>query len=325
MNNELLDLPTFFQNSKDDIERKIQCIIKDKKILSLLEGGKRLRPILANLVFKSCTQGIESKSKYEKCLEGAVCIELAHSASLVNDDIIDRDMERRGKPPYYVKKGVDKAILDGHKLLAYGFTIALNHGSDMAKLYVDTWDEILDGEIEEVNFNKLDNENSYNNIDKSMLFEEYNKIIEMKTAKLFASSCKAGAIEANAKKSVFPIFEKYGKEVGIAYQLADDLVDLHNGEMLNSVILPILNLVEKEEYDFKNITINKLKKKFNKNSEKIKQLFNDEINKHIELAEFFSNSELIPESQYKDLLNQAPLYVVNQMLKQIKMTVKKQT
>ncbi len=66
-------------------------MIKDEKILTILKDGKRLRPLLASISFKVCTGGDEQSDQYQKFLEGSVGVELAHSASLVHDDIIDGD------------------------------------------------------------------------------------------------------------------------------------------------------------------------------------------------------------------------------------------
>ncbi|KAA0006011.1 MAG: hypothetical protein FE039_00750, partial [Thermoplasmata archaeon] len=84
-----LNLEDFFDLTRNDLEKKINSTISDKEILFILNGGKRLRALLAQLAFKSCTQGRESPEKYQKSLEGSVSVELAHGASLVHDDIID--------------------------------------------------------------------------------------------------------------------------------------------------------------------------------------------------------------------------------------------
>jgi len=195
MDDQVYDLDTFFQATKNDLERKIKTTISDKTIISILEGGKRLRPLLAHLTFKVCTLGKEPHSKYQKALEGGVSIELAHAASLVHDDIIDKDKERRGKSALHIAEGVDTAILKGHKLLAIGFNIALSHGDEFAKLYVDTWNNVLSGELDEVTFNKQDVVDITEISTKSSIFAVYLKIIDMKTASLFSSACKATMAE----------------------------------------------------------------------------------------------------------------------------------
>jgi len=321
MNVERLNLDTFFQNTKDDLEKKITDTIHDKKIILILKGGKRLRPLLAHLSFKVCTRGKETSSQYQKALEGAVSIELAHSASLVHDDIIDRDMERRGEPAFHIKEGIDDAILTGHKMLAFGFNIAMKHGEEIAKLYVDTWNDVLNGEMEEVDFNKKNIADSSGTLTKSEVFGTYNKIIDLKTAALFSSACKAGAIEANMSGDILRVFADYGREIGLAYQLADDLVDLANGENLDSVILPLLIRFDGETIDENSFNEKKIKKYFNKNSSRIKEFFIEEIKKHVKTAEILSKSEIIPKSPYKDLLTDAPSYLINKMLKEIDMKI----
>ena len=313
------DIEEFINITKRDLEKKIKDMITDKKIVGILKGGKRLRPLLAHISFKACTQGKETRKEYRKALEGGVVIELAHAASLVHDDIIDEDIERRGKPSYHVKKGIANAILTGHKMLVIGFNVALKHGEEWAKLYVDSWNEVVNGEINEVNFNKKNLKYWGQISSKSEILDIYNKIINLKTAVLFSSVCKAGALEANMTEDVIILFGDYGREIGIAYQLADDLVDLSKGEMIDSVIVPLLNKIEGSKIN----TLNKMviKRKFVKNKDKIQALYIDEIKKHIKKAEDLSLSKEIPESQYKNLLNDFPKYIINEMLKEINITL----
>lgn len=318
MKNKSLELESFFHETYNDIEQKLDDVISDKKIRNALIGGKRLRSLIAILSFKACTQGKEKFYKYDKSLEGTVSIELAHGASLLHDDIIDSDIERRGKPAYYVKEGVSKTLLIGHKMIAHGFDIALSHGKEVAKLYVDSWNKGLSGEIDEFNYNN--NGSSLINSTKKQMFEMYNKIINLKTADLFASASKVGAIEADKTGEILEVFSDYGRQIGLAYQLADDLVDLEHGEMLKSVILPLLNRFENKQ-KFGVINKHELKKMFAKNHEKIKEFYINEIIKHIHQAEELSNSNLIPESKYKNLLKQTPKFIINRMLSEIKIAI----
>ena len=322
MASKKINLNDFFENTKLDLEKKIATTIQDKKIISILDAGKRLRPLLAHLSFKVCTGGKETPYQYQKALEGTVVIELAHTASLIHDDIIDKDKERRGKPALHIKEGIPSAMLLGHKMLAIGLDIALRHGEKIAKLYTDTWNEILNGELKEVTFNKKDIQNNgAKEITKTKIFNEYNKIINMKTASLYSSACKAGAIEANANGQILTTLGEYGREIGLAYQLADDLVDLENGEIIGSVIIPLLNRLDKDIVDNNSLKIKSLRKKIAKNSSKIKQFYIDEIKKHVNKAIQLSSSEIIPQSPYKDMLIDAPTYIINKMLKEIKIAV----
>lgn len=322
MKNQPLTIDSFFEITKEDIEKKIASTISDKKIFSILKSGKRLRPLLAQLSFKVCTGGKETPYQYQRSVEGTVSIELAHTASLVHDDIIDEDKERRGKPAFYIEEGVPNALLNGHKMLAIGFNIALSHGEQIARLYVDTWSEILCGELKEVNFNKDDVKNGTNELStKSKIFSEYNKIINMKTASLFSSACKAGAIEADATGEILTTLADYGREIGLAYQLADDLVDLEKGEMIDSVVVPLLTRLENKTINNDSFKLNIIKRKLAKNSTKIKQLYIEEIRRHVSKAEKLSKSDIIPPSPYKDLLTDAPAYITNSMLKEIDIAI----
>jgi len=316
-----IKLEEFFDATKNDLENKINTTITDEKIKSILQGGKRLRSLLAQLTFKACTEGKETHSEYQKSLEGSVSIELAHGASLVHDDIIDKDAERRGKPAFHIKEGVGNAILTGHRMLAIGFDIALKHGKEVAKLYVNSWNEVVNGEIDEVNFNKKGLKNPKESYTKSAIFEAYNKIIDLKTASLFSSACKAGALEANMTGDILKVFANYGREIGLAYQLADDLVDLAKGEMIDSVIIPLINRLENKPIRKTSLKRWGIKHKFTKNQEKIKQIYISEIKKHVKKAEEISKSNLIPESKYKQLLSEAPTYIINKMLREISISV----
>jgi len=314
----ILTLDSFFNQTKADLEKKIESTINDKKILSILFHGKRLRPLLALLSFKVCTGGRETLYQYQHALEGTVTIELAHTASLIHDDIMDDDLERRGKPAFYTTDGISNAILIGHKMLAKGFSIALRHGEKLANLYVETWNDILNGQLGEINYDPDKIKNGSKGITtKSKIFKLYNKIIDQKTASLFASSCRAGAVEADASGEILDVLFVYGREVGLAYQLADDLVDLENGEMIDSVIIPLLTRLENKKVNHKKLDEESIKSILQKNESKIKKMYLEEIERHVRKAEKISVSEKIPDSSYKSLLTQAPSYVINMMLKEI--------
>jgi geranylgeranyl pyrophosphate synthase len=317
---QTITLEKFFDITLDDLENKITVTIPDDKIVELLKGGKRLRSLLAQLAFKACTEGKETSEEYQKSLEGSVSIELAHGASLVHDDIIDKDIERRGRAAFHVKEGIGKALLVGHKMLAHGFDIALSHGKEVAKLYVDSWNAVVMGEIDEVDFNKK-NGSSHKMSTKDQIFEAYNKIIDLKTAVLFSSACKAGALEANMSGDILKVFADYGREIGLAYQLADDLVDLAHGEMIDSVIVPLLNRLDKKSIKISALRKLELKRKFAKNKNKIEELYVEEIKRHVKNAQELSRSNMIPESSYKDMLIDAPNYIINRMLNEINVTV----
>ncbi len=295
---ESQDLDNFFQTTRTDLEKMIGSTISDKKISSLLTDGKRLRPLLSQLAFKACSQGKENSTKYQKSLEVAVCIELIHTASLVHDYVIDKRKKRR--PSFQIKGGIDSAILLVHKILAIGFNIALRHGEESAKLYVDTWDEILTGELKKIETNKKTTKKSFSEI--------YSDIIDHRLPSLFSSACKAGAMEADMSGDILKVFAEYGREIGIAHQLAIDLADLEKGEIKNKQLKTLIDALKNKS------------KKFLK-EENVKKLFIREINKHVKNAEVLSKSKKIPSSPYKNLLEVAPIYIINERLKSIKISI----
>ncbi len=320
MTDQSLNLEVFLKHTHEDIEKKINEIIKDQNILTILREGKRLRPLLGALSFKVCTGGNEVPQLYQQFLEGAVAIELAHGASLVHDDIIDGDLTRRGEPAFYIKTGIDNAILIGHKMLVLGFTLALSHGERIAKLYVDAWGGTLDGQLSEINFNSKDLEDVNITAD-SKFFQVYSKIIDLKTATLFSAACKAAAYWAKASDEIANLLAEYGREVGFAYQLADDLVDLEKGEMIDSVVIPLLTRLEKRTAKNGNLKHRSIRKKIEKKSPEIKKLYLEEISKHVSKAQKICNSPILPDNQFKTFLLDAPYYSINKMLKEIYITI----
>jgi len=120
---------------------------------------------------------------------------------------------------------------------------------------------------------------------------------------------------------ILRVFADYGREIGLAYQLADDLVDLANGEIIDSVIIPLLNKLENKTITSNSLTVKDLKKKFAKHEPEIRKLFIEEIKRHVKNAQSLSKSKAIPQSHYKDLLTNAPTYIVNKMLKEVNITI----
>jgi geranylgeranyl pyrophosphate synthase len=316
MTDQLLSLEIFLKHTYEDIEKKIDETITDQNILAILKDGKRLRPLLSAISFKTCTGGDESSQLYQQFLEGAVAIELAHSASLVHDDIIDGDLTRRGEAAFYIKTGIDNAILVGHKMLVVGFNIALSHGEKIAKLYVDAWGGTLDGQLNEINFNSKDLQDINFTAD-SKFFQVYSRIIDLKTATLFSAACKAAAYWANSSDKVADVLAEYGREVGFAYQLADDLVDLEKGEMIDSVVIPLLTRLEKRSAKNGTLKTRSIRKKIEKKSPEIKKLYLEEISTHVNKARMICQSPVLPNNQFKTFLLDAPFYSINKMLAEI--------
>lgn len=296
---------------KEKVEAKLEEIIKGqpeyKKIKYALSGGKRLRPCLAMLVFNAC-----GGRNHERALEAAAAIELVHSASLVHDDILDHDMQRRGKPATYLKFGVEEAILLGHKMVSLGFKTVANHDMEVIKTFINTWNLALEGEIMDVELSK--GRVDWISHGRKLYFD----VISKKTASLFAGSCKVGAQEAEASEDLQNLFWKYGNLVGIAHQLTDDYVELVRGKIENLTLL--ITSKDKLKKKLKNVKVGgeeTPEKTLEKLDVDIKHLFKSEIERVTSKAESIAKDKRIPNSTYKRVLSEMPKYVVNHMLTEI--------
>ena len=309
----------FFQWAQEEVKKEIEKRVQDEDMRYALAGGKMLRPTMLLLSFRACNGGNE---RYPRALESAVGVELAHSASLIHDDIMDKDAERRGKPALHVKKGIGAAILTGHKMINMAFRISLSHGREDAEIFLDTWNETLVGQLKDIDFT-AHLEHIIRGESPENLIREYFRIIRMKTASLFATACRAGAIEAEASNELRMHMKEYGKEVGIAYQLADDFVDLIEGKMEEGIILPIIKVYGKVDDTIiqKIEDGNLIREALKKNGSSLKEIYVGEIRKHVSKAKELASSPLIGDSIYKELLKEAPGYIVNAMTKSIKVIV----
>ena len=117
------------------------------------------------------------------------------------------------------------------------------------------------------------------------------------------------------------MLETYGREVGFAYQLADDIVDLEKGEMIDSVVIPLLTRLERKSMKNGSLKAKTIKKKLEESSPEIQKLYLTEIRTHLSNAEAISTSELIPHNDFKTLLKQAPAHIINKMLEEINIKV----
>jgi geranylgeranyl pyrophosphate synthase len=280
----------------------IESYDESRKLKYFLNSGKRLRPLLCLLTFSAC-----NGSNYQKALDLASAIELHHSASLVHDDIIDRDTQRRSGPSYYKKYGIDDAILTGHRAIVLGFRCILDHDPKIVRTLFDTWDQSLKGEIEDINYKK----NSIALLSKAdkMYFE----VIVNKTASLFAGASKLGCQEANASTQVQDVFYEYGKNIGIAYQLADDMHDIANGTEL----LPLAVVMSHLQGDTKQQLIELVDKEHLALSEALLTLgidndkfFLGEIAKAVNAAEKLIEHAPISDKKFKQMLLEAPSQMI---------------
>ena len=177
---------------------------------SLSSGGKRIRPALALLSGKFYDYSLDY------LLPMAVAVELMHTATLVHDDAIDNSLVRRGKPTINSVWGEEKAVLLGDYLFARAGEFAADtQNLQVVRLFSQTLAIISSGELEQA-FTAFNTEQSR---------QGYLRRISCKTASLFSLATESGAILSRAPQESIGILKDYGYNLGIAFQIVDDILD----------------------------------------------------------------------------------------------------
>lgn len=176
----------------------------------LFAGGKRLRPLLMILSARICGNAKKASASI------ASMFEYLHTASLLHDDLIDDASIRRGKPVAHSIWGNSAAVLTGDFLLARSLSIATKPGiPKVIEVVAEITEFMSQGEIFQLmNKQRLD-----------LSEKEYMEIIKCKTAVLFRGACRTGALVAGASRDKEDALSSYGMNLGIAFQMADDLLD----------------------------------------------------------------------------------------------------
>ena len=184
-----------------------------KYVLSL--GGKRIRPALVILACDLFSGAVES------ALFPAVAIEIFHNFTLLHDDIMDRSELRRGSPTVHVKYNENVAILSGDvmsimasRLINRSPGVVLNTVHDV---FTKTAMQVCEGQQLDMNFEER----------LTVSEDEYLTMIELKTAVLIAASLKIGAILGGSSQKDAEDLYEFGRNLGIAFQLQDDLLDTY--------------------------------------------------------------------------------------------------
>jgi len=198
--------------------RKEPQFLYDASYYLIRHGGKRQRPfILIN-------SGMMFGASLESLLPAAAAIEILHNFTLVHDDIMDNDEERRGVPTVHVKFGVPMAILAGDLLFAKSFEAALNllKNSYTHKQVVEAVKALVTASIEVCEGQALDLK-----IAESKDFpskEEYYNLIELKTSSLFKACTTIGSILGGADEPSIEMLKEFGRLYGLCFQLVDDVL-----------------------------------------------------------------------------------------------------
>jgi octaprenyl-diphosphate synthase len=182
-----------------------------------LEGGKRIRPIIL-LLSNKAAGGYEADA-----LKEAVAIELLHTESIIHDDIIDDETIRRGKPVFYVVYGFNTSLLTADFVFGIILSIASKSKKNVAEDLASAALQMCEGEILEMKVEADDSE---------VPLQKYLLIVSKKTASLFEAAAKIGAKLASADEKVVEALSKYGFNIGIAYQIQDDILDWNNGSKI---------------------------------------------------------------------------------------------
>lgn len=214
------------------VEARMQAILgkSDHLVLRYVETiadqrGKRLRPRLVIV----CAQ-LAGGASLESIANCAACCELLHTATLIHDDVIDEAPTRRGRVTLSSRYGNEIAVIVGDYLLALVFQ-ALADEADfgLMNMLLATSQELGLGVIEEVL-----NRNNFN-----LSYEKYFSVINLKTAALFNLTCRMGASLGGASAADVALAGEYGTQLGMAFQIADDLLDLTRSE--SETGKPVLN------------------------------------------------------------------------------------
>jgi geranylgeranyl diphosphate synthase type II len=182
-------------------------------VLSL--GGKRIRPTLMLMAYELY------KGNVDKILDQAVGIEIYHNFTLLHDDLMDCADKRRGNPTVHIKWNNNTAILSGDAMtvLAYQYLSTCDNTKlpQVMKIFNDTALEICEGQEWDMEFESRDN----------VTDKEYIEMIRLKTAVLLAGSLKIGAVLAGASEEDAAQLYQFGIEIGLAFQLQDDFLDVY--------------------------------------------------------------------------------------------------
>jgi len=187
-----------------------------------LDGGKRIRPIIL-LLASECVGEID-----DNIFAAACAIEFLHTESVIHDDIIDNETLRRQKDPFHIKYGYNTSVLTGDFVLGLILNIASRINNPRVTKNLATTammmseGEVLEGRLE---------------TSEDVTFDDYLKVIEYKTATAFETASRLGAIISGGSEEEIESLADYGKNIGIAYQIRDDLLDWQNEDKLFNLLI----------------------------------------------------------------------------------------
>ncbi len=323
-NSAYLELRNLLGNKLQKVENLIQEKLRSEVNLiqkmsnhHLRSGGKRLRALLT-LESAKLTGYKEDK----RDINLAACVELIHSATLLHDDVIDESELRRGVKTTNSVWGNQSSILVGDYLLSRCFEMMVEDGDlEVLKLLSSTSSKIAQGEVLQLQHKG----------EADLLEETYIDIINLKTASLFSAATKTGACLSGSNEKEKKALESYGRNLGLAFQIADDALDFYAKEKLfgkeigkdffeGKVTLPMIIIFQKGNKEEKNF-LNEIMKKEKRSEQDFSNTLSL-INKYkaveatFKKAEYFVNVSydalaIFPDNEDKKILQNLTSFSLN--------------
>ena len=213
-----------------DINKAIEALDWQKEPRGLYEpieytlasGGKRVRPQLTLIAAEAIINGgLLNGDAIEQALPAALALEVFHNFTLMHDDVMDRAQLRRGQLTVHVKWNDNTAILSGDQMLIEAYKLLSGVPADKLPQVLKWFNEMATGICEGQQLD-VDYEHA-----SQVTIDEYLKMIELKTAVLLANALRTGGYIAGANETEQKALYEYGRHIGIAFQIQDDILDVY--------------------------------------------------------------------------------------------------
>ena len=324
--NSVDDLQLYFAQDMQAVDKLINSYITSNAtpVISELSnhlinaGGKRLRPLLTLAASDLCNYRGASHIKL------AAAIEFIHTATLLHDDVVDESFQRRGKPTANILWDNQSSVLVGDYLFSKSFQLMVETDSlKVLSILADASSTISEGEILQLS--------AVRNIktDESAYF----KIIEGKTAALFAAATEVGAVISNVEDKEADALANFGKALGISFQITDDLLDYVGSEEVlgknigddfkeGKVTLPLIKAISKSSKEEKRFWEEVINKGMQKSSDlehalllmRQHNVFDETRSEAIKWSKKARNYlDIFPESKTKVILQELTYFVVERI------------
>jgi len=299
-----------------DAELKKACQIFDNELFSNLSAvnelcgyvrryqGKMLRPALLLLSGKACGEITDEH------LTLAAVVEMVHMATLVHDDVLDDAELRRRCSTINCLQGNEAAVLLGDYLISHAFHLCNTLDTPFASRVIGaTTNTVCEGELQQV----------VHRFDNNLSVEQYLQIITRKTASMIGTCCLLGAHYSGANENTKKVLEQYGINIGVAFQITDDVLDIIGSEdqmgktlgrdlEKNKLTLPLIHCLGEVKMGAKNHLRELLNNKpFDRNGIRKILESTDSINHSLNVANRYVESAIaslagLPETEARDTL-----------------------